>query len=189
MILSNKAIGRAIRQRKIVLDPKPEKEQFAPSALDLRVGNQFFKWKETQAGSGAEVCFDLSAFNITLCKDHLSEVRPESDGRIKLKAGDFILANTLEKITLEYTSQLAARVEGRSGFARLGLQVHMTAPTIHCGFIGNIILELKNCGNYPLLITPNKTYICQLIFETVKDKPVGSFNSKFQYQTGPIGRH
>jgi dCTP deaminase len=35
---------------------------------------------------------------------------------------------------LPHTARLAARVEGKSSLARLGLGVHVTAPTIHAGF-------------------------------------------------------
>ena len=146
----------------------------------------FFCWKKARGGS--EISFNLSSFDIQECADFIETVRPESDGRIKLNTGDFMLAKTLEYISLEYACQIAARVEGRSSFARLGLQVHMTAPTIHCGFSGTITLELKNCGRHALMITPNDTCICQLIFEKVSGKPVGPFNSKFFGQTDPIGR-
>jgi deoxycytidine triphosphate deaminase len=37
-------------------------------------------------------------------------------------------------------------VEGKSSYARCGLLVHFTAPTIHTGFAGTITLELINLG-------------------------------------------
>lgn len=187
MILSNTAIVKAIKERKIIIEPHPEAAQFSQSALDLRVGMLFMQWKKSLRG--AELSFDLSAVTIQSYGEYTVPVRPESDGRIKLPANGFMLAMTLETIRLKYTSRLAARVEGRSSYARLGLQVHMTAPTIHCGFEGPIVLELKNCGEHPLLITPGQTCICQLIFEEVKSKPTGSFNSDFLRQIDPLGRH
>lgn len=186
MILSNTDILEAIQQRRIIITPLPEPDQFSPSALDLRVGTQFLKWKKDQ--QGAELQFDLSTVNIPSYKDYIEPVKAESDGRIKLLGNDFILAITLEKIRLTYTSRLAARVEGRSSYARLGLQVHLTAPTIHCGFEGPIVLELKNCGRNPLLITPGHTCLCQLIFEEVKSQPHGAFQTNFLNQRDPLGR-
>ena len=35
-------------------------------------------------------------------------------------------------------SSLAARVEGKSSYARCGLLAHFTAPTIHAGFEGRV---------------------------------------------------
>src|SRR5262245_59906256 len=75
-----------------------------------------------------------------------------------------------------FRSRLAARVEGKSSLARIGLGVHVTAPTIHAGFgylqrdpsfIGNPIqLEIWNAG--PLRIRLVKGLpVCQLIFEEV----------------------
>src|SRR5438132_8120272 len=51
-----------------------------------------------------------------------------------LKPGAFVLGWTEELIRLPHTSRLAARVEGRSSLARLGVGVHVTAPIIHAGF-------------------------------------------------------
>lgn len=186
MILSNKDILKAIKQKRIIIDPMPERDQFSPSALDLRVGNQFLKWKKDQ--KGVELQFDLSAVHTPSYSQYVEPVQPESNGKIKLIGDDFILAITRETIGLSYESRLAARVEGRSSYARLGLQVHMTAPTIHCGFFGPIVLELKNCGIKPLMITPNETCLCQLIFEEVKSKPFGMFKTNFLRQADPLGR-
>ncbi len=80
---------------------------------------------------------------------------------------------------------LAARVEGRSSFARCGLLVHFTAPTIHAGFNGRITLELINLGSIPILLYP-EAYICQLIIEQVVGTPLKN-DSQFQGQTKPSG--
>lgn len=80
---------------------------------------------------------------------------------------------------------LAARVEGRSSFARCGLLVHFTAPTIHAGFRGRITLEIINLGPIPILLYPG-TYICQLIVEEVVGIPLKK-ESQFQGQTRPGG--
>lgn len=82
---------------------------------------------------------------------------------------------------------LAARIEGRSSFARLGLAVHMTAPTIHSTFRGHITLEIRNFGPFPLAVKPGQTRICQLIFEGLKSMPDGELDSTFQDQRGLLG--
>jgi dCTP deaminase len=80
---------------------------------------------------------------------------------------------------------LAARVEGKSSFARCGLIVHFTAPTIHAGFDGRITLEMINLGEYPIMLYPGMT-VCQLIVEEVKGTPLHQA-SQFQGQTRPVG--
>ncbi len=44
LILSDKGIREALRLGSIKIDPKPEPQQFTSSALDLRLGEDFFKW-------------------------------------------------------------------------------------------------------------------------------------------------
>jgi hypothetical protein len=64
---------------------------------------------------------------------------------------------------------LAARVGGRSSFARCGVLVHFTAPSIHAGFVGTITLEIMNLGPHAMLRPGMK--ICQLILEQVEGFP------------------
>jgi dCTP deaminase len=110
-----------------------------------------------------------------------------------IKPGEFYLGWTIEKIKLPYPSRIAARVEGKSSLARLGLGVHVTAPTIHAGFgyqeknpafRGNPIqLEIWNVG--PLTTNLKKGMkICQLIFEEVHGTPETGYDGRFVEQ-GP----
>lgn len=96
------------------------------------------------------------------------------------------LVNTLEFIAI--SNRLAARVEGKSSLARLGLQVHLTAGFIDPGFGGQITLELLS--SYPFKLYPNMP-ICQINFAELKT-PAGSIygshwlGSKYQNQKGPV---
>lgn len=47
-------------------------------------------------------------------------------------------------------SDVAAKVEGRSSWGRLGLMTHITAGFVDPGFKGTITLELYNVGKHPL---------------------------------------
>lgn len=60
----------------------------------------------------------------------------------------------------------------------------MTAPTIHCGFRGSIVLEMYNLGDYPIRLTPGMR-ICQLIFERLGAEPVQGQATQYQNQGGP----
>ena len=77
-------------------------------------------------------------------------------------------------------TSLAARVEGKSSYARCGVLVHFTAPTIHAGFAGTITLELANLGPLPVMLYPNAP-ICQLVVEEVLGTPFRN-DSQFQHQ-------
>lgn len=64
------------------------------------------------------------------------------DGQMVLMPGEFRLANTRETITVP--DYLMVRAEGKSSWARLGLQIHATAGFCDPGFSGQVTLELKN---------------------------------------------
>jgi dCTP deaminase len=82
---------------------------------------------------------------------------------IVLHPGEFALASTLEYICLPTT--LAARLEGRSTWGRLGLQVHSTAGFVDPGFEGILTFELNNLGKLPLMLFAG-IRIAQICFYT-----------------------
>ena len=99
-----------------------------------------------------------------------------------------VLGRTHEGVKLPIDADgecLAARIEGKSSYARCGLLVHFTAPTIHAGFDGTITLELYNMGPLSIALYPG-TPICQLIVETVKGVPFRN-DSQFHGQQAPGG--
>jgi dCTP deaminase len=78
-------------------------------------------------------------------------------------------------------------VEGKSSLARIGLGIHVTAPTIHAGFGAEreegvpIQLEIFNLGPWTIHLTPGMR-ICQLIFEEVRELPSAVYRGQFQQQ-------
>ena len=74
---------------------------------------------------------------------------------------------------------LAGSVQGKSKPARFGLLVHITAPTLHCGWEGHIQLEFYNVGAAPLLLRPG-IRICQIILEQVTEPE--TYGGEFQAQ-------
>lgn len=105
-----------------------------------------------------------------------------------LMPGRLVLGRTLERVVLPILDDgncLAARVEGKSSYARCGLLVHFTAPIIHTGFAGTITLELFNLGPLGIALYPGAP-ICQLIVETVKGVPFRN-DSQFQGQLAAGG--
>jgi dCTP deaminase len=109
------------------------------------------------------------------------------------RSQSFLLGWTLEKLQLPFRSRLAARVKGKSSLARLGIGVHVTAPTIHAGFghkptdeaYAGSPLQLKiwNVGPLDILVEAAMP-ICQLIFEWVDGTPERGYEGQFSIQ-GP----
>ena len=86
-----------------------------------------------------------------------------------------------EIIELPISSKIAARVEGKSSLARLGIGIHVTAPIIHAGFKGPIQLEICNHGPFKVRLLPGMR-ICQLIFEQTMGTPEKGYSGQFYGQ-------
>lgn len=192
MILSNRGIQRALDEGRLVIQPEPQPRQptveqpncpYDTTAVDLRLGPIIsiprkgpFTYDLRQGG--------IAKFLAENC-DHVDLEKVRS---FALEPGMFVVGQTLEYVALplpEKGQALAARIEGKSSFARCGLLVHFTAPTVHAGFAGKLTLEMKNLGQNPVSLFPNEA-ICQLILEVVEDAPFEKA-SQFQGQTTPPG--
>jgi dCTP deaminase len=194
MILSNVEIHRAIDEGRLVLDPEPRPRKPGPdaaycpyktSAVDLQLGDEVSYLKDSLpldinlARGGFASLFGPNSIRQKLTTEQPFVLRP----------GRLILGRTLQRVELPLCRDgkcLAARVEGKSSYARCGLLVHFTAPTIHAGFEGTITLELYNMGTLGISLYPG-TPICQLIVETVKGVPFRN-DSQFQSQQAPGGK-
>jgi dCTP deaminase len=106
-------------------------------------------------------------------KQLTDEIVIEDSGYV-LHPGIFVLGRTKKIVSLPEEARIAARVEGRSSLARLGLLIHFTAPTIHSGFNNSIRLEIINLGVVPIRLRRG-IRICQLIFELTFGTPEKAF--------------
>jgi dCTP deaminase len=193
LILSNIGIQEAIRKGLLEILPEPKDDQYTTSAVDLYLGGQFkyWDWKRLSI-PGAKTTLSLTdkKFNLT-ASAHLLDYPAESDGSYILppySSGIYpVLAMTRERVHLKPKSCCAARVEGRSSLARLGLIVHLTALIIHSGFNPPITLEMINHGPFHWQLHPGKTIICRLVVERVESEPTGEIRTSFQNQMSPSG--
>jgi dCTP deaminase len=193
MILCNTLVHAALDSGELVIEPQPFPRTpqvgahcpYDTHSVDLRLSDEIsvpsggkFSYDTTQPGSIAK----LITTNST--KRQITDEQP-----FKLEPQKFILGRTLERVHLPIKPGcdycLAARIEGKSSLARLGLLVHFTAPTIHPGFDGTITLEIINLGHASILLAP-EMYIAQLIVEQVLGCPVEN-PSAFQGQRTAAG--
>lgn len=165
MILSDKAIQIALQTGKIEITPTPDETRYTSSAVDLTLGSKFQGWNQDVLkveGTKVELNLALQTYQKT-AKAYLKSFPTEADGSFVFppysREPMVLLAQTNESVHLKRDSGLAARVEGRSSLARIGLTVHLTAPTIHCGFQGPITLELINHSFFYLRMVPGSA-IC-----------------------------
>lgn len=91
-----------------------------------------------------------------------------------------IIGKTLEYVKLP--PHIAARIEGKSSLARLGLSVHVTDPTVHAGFEGRLYLEMNNIGPFNLALRKDMP-IAQLILEHTGLPPIDPYAGQYHRQT------
>ena len=189
MILSDREIKAAISRGSLFIDPVPSEEAWTSTAVDLRLGNSMRCWKQVGDGAGLHILPAQDNFNYQrLYENHTEDLPLDQERGYEIVKGRFYLGWTFEKIKLPHHSRIAARVEGKSSLARLGLGVHVTAPTIHAGFgdrtgtpgyTGNPLqLEISNINHLPVYIKPGML-ICQLIFEEVHGTPEQGYKGRF----------
>lgn len=128
MIFCDHHIATAIQEGRLIIDPPPGADQYNTSSVDLHVGDDFFFWKKSLAATGSRYHVDVEQINLLDVKDLLDPLPPTPDGMVVMPPGQLILVRTREAISLPLGGKLAARVEGRSKKARLGLSVCWSPP-------------------------------------------------------------
>ncbi len=177
MVLSDTTIRAEIDAGRIVIDPYDE-ALVQPSSVDVRVDNRFRVFNNSR----------YPYIDVRQPMEDLTEpVVIEGDEPFILHPGEFVLGQTLERVTLP--NDLVARLEGKSSLGRLGLLIHSTAGFVDSGFSGNLTLELSNVANLPITIYQGMP-IGQMSFmrmDAPVERPYGSeeTGSKYQGQAEP----
>jgi dCTP deaminase len=181
LILTDREIQTAIDRRSIIIDPAPVEKAYSSTSVDLTLDPILTVFKEVP--EGLDTAFDPSVdnFNAEKILRQLTEPKEISPDGYRLKTKELVLGYTAEYIDLRQDTKIAARVEGKSSLARIGLSVHITAPTIHAGFEGRVRLEIVNHGHLPIKLKAGMR-ICQLIFEQTLGTPVRAYGGQFKGQ-------
>jgi dCTP deaminase len=177
VVLSDRSIREQIEAERIVIDPFDE-SLVQPSSVDVRVDRTFRVFHNGR----------YTHIDVRKPMEDLTElVAPPEGEPFILHPGEFVLGQTLERVTLP--NDLVARLEGKSSLGRLGLLIHSTAGFVDSGFSGNLTLELSNVANLPITIYYGMP-IGQISFMRM-DGPVehpyggGETGSKYQGQAEP----
>ncbi|MGU3537658.1 dCTP deaminase [Methylobacterium sp. A54F] len=185
MILTDREIKHSLGSGLISITPLPDKESYSSTSVDLTLAQTIRTFRPGTLGLDAAVDPAIPGFDVMAVIRSLSEERQidPAEGYV-LGGRSLILAWTRERVQLHEHGRVAARVEGKSSLARLGLAVHVTAPTIHCGFKApSIQLEIINHGPLPIRLRTGMR-ICQLIFEQTLGMPEHAYEGQFRMQ-GP----
>lgn len=138
------------------------------TAIDLRLGHNFEIFFPNVRGAYDPL--DSSREPIPS-----SEIGVDSTHFLELMPGQFVLAHTLEYISLP--DNIAGQIEGRSSLARLGVQIHMTANLVEAGFSGCLTLEIANQGHSAVRLYPGLR-IAQIRLFKLPSPPLSSYRAR-----------
>lgn len=146
------------------------KSQLGTISLDIRLGTSFQLFSPNEYG-----VIDFANVNTITTFENASKKKDlDFKESLILMPNQFILGHSMEYLKLPST--VAARLEGRSSFARLGIQIHMTAGSVDPGFEGVLTFEIYNAGHSPVRLYPGMR-IGQLLFSQVS-QPVHAYSDK-----------
>lgn len=187
MYLSDRDLEFAVKTGQLIVDPAPK--EFDTTSIDLHLDNvnqakvwnvDEFKRKQEQSGSDSWLRvgkYKYRVFSQEFYQNIPEDANPNNKvyrngDRVILRPGGFLLWQTLEAVgTPELDPRLICFINGKSSSARSGLLVHMTAPTIHAGWWGQITLEIANLGPFDLCLAEGDA-ISQIVVATISSPPI-----------------
>jgi len=175
MILSDRELRVEVNDGHIRFDPDIDRDvQIQDASIDVRLSDKLrlpFHLEGQILAPHERITTQLLGTEETIPR-----------GGYNLVSGQFVLGSTYEKVSLPL--HLAARIEGKSSLARLGLLIHFTSGHIAPGFDGIIVLEMLNHGPNTIALMPQMP-IGQLIFEKLSMLPGKAYSGRYRGQIQP----
>ncbi|WP_187484944.1 dCTP deaminase [Pantoea agglomerans] len=162
MILTGNKISEEISNERICIEPF-QMDQITTNSYDLRLGNKYLVYTQDVIDTKQPPTYE--------------EKEIPDDGLV-MKAGDFILGHSEEIIGSNHYVPL---IHAKSGTARMGLFVHVTADLIDIGSIGNSTFQLY--ATLPVKIFKGML-IAQVTFWVPEGK-IDLYQGKYQHSRGP----
>lgn len=162
MILTGAEISKQAGLGRIRIEPF-QRERCTTNSYDLALGRRLIIYREQVLDPRRRARYD--------------EVEM-SDSGFDLAAGDFVLGESAESFGSDHYVPM---IHAKSGIARLGLFVHVTADLIDLGFFGQSTLQLH--ATLPVRIVPG-TLIAQATF-WVPHGEISLYQGKYQHARGP----
>jgi dCTP deaminase len=179
MLLSDQDLRLALTNGALGVTPIPTDSQIQPASIDLTL-DLLAGILVPNMSTGPVGLRNPPPFR----RAEPTRLRPSADDSLyfMLHPGEFALMSTME--TVHIGSTLAARVEGRSTFGRMGLTAHVTAGFIDPGFRGTITLELANLGPWTVELHHGSriAQLCVYTLSSESQRPYGHPDLKSKYQ-------
>lgn len=185
MYLSDRDINWAIAKKQLIIDP-PSKVN--PTSIDLHLDRveeaQIWNLRllgerhrtlgvhEPEVRIGTFNWGEFSEEYLMPPPDECPDAKVCRRGRqVIVRPGGFLLWQTKEVVgTPDEGAELICFVDGKSTKARTGILVHFTAPTIHAGWHGNVVLEIANLGPFTFVLQEDDV-IAQVTVATISSVP------------------
>ncbi len=178
MRLAASAIRSEIDAGNLSFDPPVNSELIKDSSVDLSLSERFYSLEPARdlERVGVAGAINLRGYEWpSFIQQFGQEIIVASGDFLDIPVQQLMLGYTKERVLLP--QHLGGRVEGKSSIARIGLFVHISAPTVHPGFHNQIMLEFYNVGPLPIRVRPGDI-ICQLILERIEGD--GLYQGQFQ---------
>ena len=189
MYLSDVDLRRAVECGDLIVKPLPT-EEIGPTSIDLHLGpiEEAAVWDcKALAVHNEALGLPPRELNVarmtygTVSRQYLVQPPREADVKdglvfrredaIILRPHGFVVWQTEEVAgTPTENPKYICFIDGKSTRSRTGLVVHLTAPTIHAGWSGNITLEMTNCGPLDLVLHAGDA-IAQLTVAQITQPP------------------
>ena len=156
MVLSNIEIRAEIEAERLSFDPPILSDsRFDSSSVDLLLHEELIELETADSISQSGVLVDPTTnggdrFNVMKLLGSHGEVKNLGENGSVLLPNRLVIGKTEEFISLP--RHIAGRIEGKSTLARVGLAVHVTAPTVIAGFKGRLFLEIHNVGPFRIVL-------------------------------------
>jgi dCTP deaminase len=201
--LSDVDLREAVKCGDLIIEPLPDKE-IGPTSIDLHLDSveEAAIWDFEAIAEHNEALGlpprELNVARMTygvISRQFLIPPPREADvgdglvfrreDAIILRSHGFVVWQTNEVVgTPNQDPKYICFIDGKSTRARTGLVVHLTAPTIHAGWSGNITLEMTNCGPLDLVLYAGDA-VAQLTVAKITQPP--ALNVKL-YETTTHGQ-
>lgn len=174
----------ADKRHRIVITPILNmREQIQPTSVDLRLGTEFkiirnVRFPYLNLLEEKEKA-ERNAYQYT------DTVKITYDEKFALHPNEFALGSTLEYIRLP--SDIAGRMEGKSTWGRVGLQIHSTAGYVDPGFAGSLTFELQNVGKVPIPLYPGLRVAQITFYSTEFDSTIPYGKKAYSLYGGNVG--
>ncbi len=189
MYLSDRDLEYAVDRGDLIVIPRPP--EFGPSGIDLHLdtieeakGWNFSLHEESLKGKGvSRPSVGLRDFDYKKFAEQYLIPIPRFDAtgdeplvyragdQVILLPGGFFLWQTKEVVgTPTANARYICFINGKSTRSRLGLLVHLTAPTIEAGWWGHVTLEIANLGSFRLAFEEDDA-IAQIVVAMLSSPP------------------